>query len=93
MTDEEFNELLTRLADKGFKPAATSEPEPPATDDEKDAKIKALEDEILLLRQQNALLGAQARVTPEDEQKRKTRKRQNKLPNILKTGEYKQCRI
>lgn len=29
MTEEEFNELLTRLADKGFKPAATSEPEPP----------------------------------------------------------------
>lgn len=74
MTDEEFNELLTRLADKGFKPAATSEPEPPATDDEddeKDAKIKALEDEILLLRQQNALLGAQAKVTPDAEQKKK----------------------
>lgn len=93
MTDEEFNELLTRLADKGFKPAATSEPEPPATDDEKDAKIKALEDETLLLRQQNALLGAQAKVTPRTSRKRKTRKRQNKLPNILKAGEYKQCRI
>lgn len=79
MTDEEFNELLTRLADKGFKPAATSEPEPPATDDEddeKDAKIKALEDEILLLRQQNALLGAQAKVTPEDEQKKKDEAKQ-----------------
>ena len=38
MTDEEFNELLTRLADKGFKPAATSEPEPPATDVRKTRK-------------------------------------------------------
>ena len=83
MTDEEFNELLTRLADKGVKPA-TSEPEPPATDDEKDAKIKALEDEILLLRQQNALLGAQARVTPEDEQKKKDEEEAKQVAEYFK---------
>lgn len=84
MTDEEFNELLTRLADKGFKPAATSKPEPPATDDEKDAKIKALEDEILLLRQQNALLGAKAKVTPEDEQKKKDEEEAKQVAEYFK---------
>lgn len=84
MTDEEFNELLTRLADKGLKPAATSETEPPATDDEKDAKIKALEAEILLLRQQNALLGAQAKVTPEDEQKKKDEEEAKQVAEYFK---------
>lgn len=84
MTEEEFNELLTRLADKGFKPAATSDLEPPATDDEKDAKIKALEDEILLLRQQNALLGAQAKVTPDDEQKKKDEEEAKQVAEYFK---------
>ena len=84
LLDVILDELLTRLADKGFKPAATSEPEPPATDDEKDAKIKALEDEILLLRQQNALLGAQAKVTPDDEQKKKDEEEAKQVAEYFK---------
>lgn len=86
MTDEELQELIVKLSNEGFIRGKTGEPmkEGDPAPDEKDAKIKALEDEILLLRQQNALLGAQAKVTPEDEQKKKDEEEAKKVAEYFK---------